>query len=45
MLNAESLNTNTLGHLTIGECDTVELAQKFVTPFYVMDESSIRTGE
>ncbi|WP_444657748.1 diaminopimelate decarboxylase [Caproiciproducens sp. R2] len=42
MLNEESLNTNTLGHLTIGGCDTVELAQEYGTPLYMMDEDSIR---
>ncbi len=30
------------GHLTIGECDTVELARRFGTPLYVLDEALIR---
>lgn len=42
MLISDCLNTNTLGHLTIGGCDTIELAQKFGTPLYVMDEDKIR---
>jgi len=34
---------NARGHLEIGGCDTVELAQRFGTPLYVMDEACIRT--
>jgi diaminopimelate decarboxylase len=34
---------NDQGHLEIGGCDTVELARKFGTPLYVMDEQLIRT--
>ena len=30
------------GHLEIGGCDTVELAQRFGAPLYVMDEALIR---
>ena len=30
-------------HLYIGGCDTVELAQKYGTPLYVLDEKTIRT--
>lgn len=30
------------GHLFIGGCDTVELAKKWGTPLYVMDEAEIR---
>ncbi|MFD0711102.1 diaminopimelate decarboxylase [Paenibacillus sp. GCM10027626] len=33
---------NARGHLEIGGCDTVELAQKFGTPLYVVDEALIR---
>ncbi len=33
---------NDNGHLEIGGCDTVELAKKFGTPLYVMDEALIR---
>lgn len=32
------------GHLTIGGCDTVELADKFGTPLYVMDEETVRNN-
>jgi diaminopimelate decarboxylase len=34
---------NDKGHLEIGGCDTVELAQKHGTPLYVYDEETIRT--
>ncbi len=33
---------NEKGHLDIGGCDTVELAQQFGTPLYVYDEQLIR---
>ncbi|EGK14160.1 diaminopimelate decarboxylase [Kroppenstedtia eburnea] len=33
---------NEQGHLEIGGCDTVELAHRFGTPLYVMDETMIR---
>jgi diaminopimelate decarboxylase len=33
---------NDAGHLEIGGCDAVELAQEFGTPLYVMDEAHIR---
>lgn len=36
------LGINEKGHLTIGGCDTVELAQTYQTPLYVMDEAKIR---
>lgn len=39
---SDCLNTNALGHLTIGGCDTIELTQKYGTPLYVMDEDKIR---
>ncbi len=38
----DCLNVNELGHLTIGGCDTVELAKKYGTPLYVLDENTIR---
>lgn len=38
----DCLNVNEKGHLTIGGCDTVELAKEFGTPLYVMDETTIR---
>ncbi|MGE5557588.1 MAG: diaminopimelate decarboxylase [Bacillota bacterium] len=33
---------NTSNHLEIGGCDTVELARKFGTPLYILDEAEIR---
>jgi len=33
---------NGAGHLEIGGCDAVELAERFGTPLYVMDEAEIR---
>lgn len=36
-----SATVNELGHLTIGGIDTVELARKFGTPLWVMDESTM----
>ena len=38
----DCLNVNEAGHLTIGGCDTVELAKEFGTPLYVLDETTIR---
>ena len=34
---------NEQGHLEIGGCDTVELAKRFGTPLYIMDEAQVRT--
>ena len=33
---------NGKGHLTIGSCDSIELAEEFGTPLYVFDELSLR---
>ncbi len=33
---------NEAGHLEIGGCDTIDLAKKFGTPLYVVDEAHIR---
>jgi len=38
----ETLRINERGHLEIGGCDTVELAAKFGTPLYCLDEKHIR---
>lgn len=38
----ENLGVNSLGHLTFSGVDTVELAEKYGTPLYVMDENRIR---
>ncbi len=35
-------SVNQAGHFTVGGADTVELAQKYGTPLYVMDEQDIR---
>jgi diaminopimelate decarboxylase len=37
-----TMKINQVGHLEIGGCDTTELAEKFGTPLYVMDETLIR---
>lgn len=42
MFVSDCLGLNDLGHLTIGGRDTVELAQTYGTPLYVMDEDEIR---
>ena len=42
MLLHKNLSTNEKNHLTIGGCDTVELAKNYGTPLYVMDENLIR---
>jgi len=42
MFVSENLDVNTAGHLTIGGVDTVELASKYGTPLYVMDEQMVR---
>lgn len=42
MYVSDCIQVNEKGHLTIGGCDTVELAQRFGTPVYVYDEMEIR---
>ncbi len=42
MFVKDCLNINENGHLTIGGCDTVELAKQYGTPLYVLDENTIR---
>ena len=42
MFVSESLGVNEKGHLTFGGHDTVDLAGKYGTPVYVMDEVLIR---
>lgn len=37
-----TMQVNHRGHLTIGGCDVVELAARFGTPLYVMDEALMR---
>lgn len=42
MYVSDCVSVNERGHLTVGGCDTVELAEKFGTPVYVYDENEIR---
>lgn len=42
MFIAENLSVNDRGHLTVGGCDTVELAKEYGTPLYVLDEDLFR---
>lgn len=44
MFFSDSLGINESGHLTIGGCDTVALANHYGTPLYIMDENSIRNA-
>jgi len=44
MFTSDCLGLNGAGHLTIGGCDTLELARAFGTPVYVMDEAQLRRG-
>ena len=37
------LSVNAAGHLCIGGADTVELAARFGTPAYIMDENAVRS--
>ncbi len=42
MNQRETLKINSKGHLEIGGCDTVALAEQFGTPLYVFDEKYMR---
>ncbi len=42
MILYEHLDINEKGHLTIGGVDTVELAEEYGTPAYILDEEVIR---
>ena len=44
MKQSDCLKVNGQGHLTIGGCDTVELAKEYGTPLYVLDESGVRAA-
>lgn len=44
MYQSESLRINEQGHLEIGGCDAVSLAEAYQTPLYVMDEQVIRNN-
>lgn len=39
----QTSGVNNRSHLTIGGCDTVELAATFGTPLYIFDENTLRT--
>lgn len=43
MNTRETLKANAAGHLEIGGCDALELAEKYGTPLYVYDEAYIRS--
>lgn len=38
------MDTDDKGHLIVGGCDTVSLAQQYKTPLYIMDEGRIRSN-
>ena len=42
MFVSENLSVNEKNHLMIGKNDTVELAKRFGTPLYVLDEDLLR---
>lgn len=42
MILYKHFDTNEKGHLTVGGLDTVELAQEYGTPAYILDENVIR---
>jgi len=42
MILYDNFQINSKGHLEIGGCDAVELAEKYGTPLYVLDENQIR---
>jgi len=42
MILTGTMRINDKQHLEIGGCDTVELAEEFGTPLYIMDEETIR---
>jgi len=44
MFKLSNLDINIKNHLVIGGCDTVELAEQYGTPLYVMDEEQIRNN-
>ena len=42
MILYDNFQINSKGHLTIGGCDAAELAEKYGTPLYVVDENQVR---
>ncbi len=43
MFLSDTFSVNERGHLTVGGCDTIDLAGEFGTPLYVLDENKIRS--
>lgn len=43
MLLRGTMTIDTKGHLVIGGCDAVKLAQEYGTPLYVLDEAALRS--
>ena len=43
LLRPITTKVNEKGHIVIGGCDSIELANKYGTPLYVIDEVSLRT--
>ena len=41
MYVSDCIDINGSGHLTVGGCDTVELAKEYGTPAYIFDENGI----
>ncbi|MBI2305077.1 MAG: diaminopimelate decarboxylase [Chloroflexi bacterium] len=39
----DTANINEKGHLTLGGCDTQDLAREFGTPLYIFDEATLRS--
>ena len=39
----DTADANSAGHLTIGGCDAVDLAEQYGTPLYVLDEATLRS--
>ncbi len=39
----DTANANSIGHLTIGGCDAVDLVEQYGTPLYVLDETTLRS--
>ncbi len=44
MFISDNLTVNEKGHLAVSGVDTIELAEKYGTPLYVMDEAVIRSA-
>jgi len=44
MIEPITTKINSQGHLEVGGCDTVDLAKKFGTPLYILDEETIRAN-